>query len=217
MHVWRFTWLPTLLLLMTGCSFSNQTLPTDDELLDRWQSTNAQLLERIEACNVSESSASLQAAYQGKNRLLALTSIKDFKQCEVASDSERDDSLPQLAQKDGTYLLISDRYRKGTGWIEESASQWSGGWISWKTTILEEKGFVYAPTGALETANAPLPITTLTTEPLDQFSGRYRTTSQLSGTAAVKCGRCGPLNRTGTCFIIKAVSARRMTALHNKH
>lgn len=191
--------VPALLLVLTVLALSwNAQLPpltTDAEMIEQWQSSKSQWLELVKACDQSETSYDLAEQYEQANKLISLSSIDDFSGCEVQTDpSQPSDNFRYIAQNRNTFLLLADQRRKGTGWIEEKASQWSGGWISWKSAILEEKGFIYTVQGPIEDTISPLPTSAeITTESLDQFVGRYRGTSQISGNSSCEIWKLRPI------------------------
>ncbi|MEO1619609.1 MAG: hypothetical protein AAFU53_01095 [Cyanobacteria bacterium J06632_3] len=191
-----------VLCLVSGCARSSNLL-TDETLIANWAADQSSLRSLVEeSCRtgasigteIDSSPESLAERYRVTDRLFPTTAMDRFYLCNLPEsdlpDSTAADSAfqPQyLAQseKGEAYLLVADRYRKGTGLIEETVSRWTGGWISWKSTIWEEKGLVYvAQSGAqpgLSVFELALERMEVAPEPLDQFSGRYRVTSQVSG------------------------------------
>lgn len=158
-------------------------------MLAQWQNEKAALLSLIEACRDTEITYNLAEQYIETNGLIATAALEPFEGCDI--DSE----LTHLAKSndDETYLLVTSQYRRGTGWIEESASKWTGGWVSWKSAILEEKGFLYMPQGEAGLTNTSFPRLSVVVEPLDQFVGEYRSTSQISGNSSCEVWKLHPI------------------------
>lgn len=187
--------LIAIIIFTLGWNGKQTPLTTDDEMIARWQTEKSQWLELIETCERANTAYSLSSRYRASDKLISLASLDEFAGCELELEApESADDFQYLAQSGKTSLLVTDRRRKGTGWIEEKASQWSGGWVSWKSAILEEKGFVYLTQAALEDTIAPLPIPAeITTESLDQFVGNYRGTSQISGNSSCELWKLRPI------------------------
>jgi len=185
----RFTVLSMLLLPSVGCSSSTDALTTDAVMIARWQSEQAALEDLVAACDQTQETYDLAERYQKENGLIATAGLAAFEGCDVES------GLKHLAKSNEgeTYLLVTDQYRRGTGWIEERASNWSGGWVSWKSAILEEKGFLYIPQGESAIASVALPRLSIGAEPLDQFVGEYRGTSQIIGNSSCELWKLRPI------------------------
>ncbi len=181
--------LLSFLLLHVGCSSSTEVLPTDAEMTAKWQNEATSLQAIAKACEETVATYNLADRYTEANGLIATTALENFEGCDIES------GLQHLAKsKEGElYLLVTDQYRKGTGWIEETASKLTGGWVSWKSTILEEKGFLYAPQDSAALMNAPFPRLSIVNEPLDQFVGEYRGTSQISGNSSCEVWKLRPI------------------------
>jgi len=181
-----------LLLLSFGCGSSTDALPPDAVMISQWQGEKAALRDLVDACAETQATYDLAERYIEANGLIATGGLSAFTGCEV------DSGLAYLAKgignsEDAAYLLVTDQYRRGTGWIEETASSWTGGWVSWKTAILEEKGFLYVPQGDVGLVNVGLPKMSVVAEPLDQFVGEYRGTSQISGNNSCELWRLRPI------------------------
>ncbi|MEM9947481.1 MAG: hypothetical protein AAF810_15705 [Cyanobacteria bacterium P01_D01_bin.36] len=176
--VLRSTLLSTL-LLVAGCGAPEQILPTDAEMLAQWQTEKDALLNLVEACEETQQTYDLAERYIEANGLIATAGLSAFEGCEIES------GLKYLAKntEGGTTLLVTDQNRRGTGWIEERASNWTGGWVSWKSAILEEKGFLYLSPSRTKLEGL-LPRFSVYSEPLDQFAGEYRVTGQISGNSS---------------------------------
>ncbi len=197
--------LISTVLLIAGCSGGQTALPSDEVLIDQWQREQAQMLEQIEACQQEERTYSLSDRYQETDNLIALGSLEGFEGCSIAAPpAEGAYPVLHLAKKENLYLLVTAQNRKGTGWVEEKASQWTGGWVSWKASILEEKGLVYAPGGLFDGSSSPLPISGVSPDPLDRFSGRYRPTSQVSGNSSCEIWMLRPIEADWYLFYHQA-------------
>ncbi|MEL7225493.1 MAG: hypothetical protein AAGL17_11680, partial [Cyanobacteria bacterium J06576_12] len=103
-------------------------------MLAQWQTEKDALLNLVEACEETQQTYDLAERYIEANGLIATAGLSAFEGCEIES------GLKYLAKntEGGTTLLVTDQNRRGTGWIEERASNWTGGWVSWKSSILEE-------------------------------------------------------------------------------
>ncbi|MEO0768462.1 MAG: hypothetical protein AAFY72_03360 [Cyanobacteria bacterium J06649_4] len=173
------------LCLLASCA-SSSTLASDDALLAQWNSEKSQLLSLVESCASGLPTYDLAERYLDAEPLIPTDAIEMFVGCEVPADSELQlEHLAKLSEGEA-YLFVRDRDRRGTGVIEESVSKWTSGWISWKSTIWEEKGFVYVAgeitnLQGLRVSELRLPRMSISPEPLDPLSGKYRVTSQVSG------------------------------------
>lgn len=207
-------WLQAALVLLpvvvltTSCEDPNSgILPADAAMLEQWEGDRAGLLESIEACQKNDPAARLSAQYQKTDDLITIPSLETFGDCELTpfvqpADTPNIYSIQYLAKDDNSemYLVVASQKRIGTGWIEETASRWTGGLVSWKTSILEEKGFVYVAQPELIATALPLPSVSIADEPLDQFSGRYRGTSQISGNSSCEIWRLRPIDNNWYLF-----------------
>jgi len=175
-----FLWM---ILGLTSCS-RPVNLPTDEALITQWEGARSELRSLTQDCATRWQPYNLAERYQERYPLLPTTTAQKMEGCEVTADAAGTalpiQHLAKLSDIDA-YLLVTHQYRQGTGLIEESISQWTRGWISWKTSILEEKGFVYVDESDASVFELPLQSMTISDESLDQFSGRYRVTSQVSG------------------------------------
>ena len=172
----RLMFLAAFMLLFAACA-SPKNLPTDDELIAQWTQSRSELRSLIETCASASVTYSLAERYQTEYPLIPTTTVEKLEGCELSPNNLAPGiQLKHLARvsDDDAYLLVTHQYRKGTGWIEESISRWTGGWISWKATILEEKGFVDIAEKGLRVSELPLRQMITTEAPLDQYSGEYR-------------------------------------------
>jgi len=179
----RLSLVSVLFLCVTGCS-RPANLPTDEALIAQWDGDQSELRSLTQACAANSQPYDLAQRYQERYPLLPTTTVEDMKGCELtANDAGSALQIQHLAKLSdhNAYMLLTNQYRKGTGLIEESVSKWTGGWISWKTSILEEKGFVFVDESEASVFELPLPSMSISDEPLDPLSGRYRVTSQVSG------------------------------------
>lgn len=188
--------MATLLLSATGCSSSKDVLPTDAVMIEQWRSDKAALQNLVQLCEATEQTYDIAERYVTANGLVETESLERFEGCDVESD------LLYLARHDdsGLYLLTTSQYRQGTGLIEEVASRWTNGWVSWKSAILEEKGYLYAPQAQAGLSEATLSRLSIVADPLDQFVGEYRATSQISGSSICEIWRLRPIESNWYLF-----------------
>ena len=203
-RIQRLVVLAIALFGLVSCS-QPPDLPDDSALLTQWQQNQAKFVQLIDACEIQESTPSLKDRYLEADKLITPNSLDTFASCELSAVPAGDAYSLQYVGKatagvEESYLLVTHQHREGTGPIEEAASRWTGGWVSWKSSILEEKGFIYVPDSNLTPLQTVLPAASLSEQPLDQFSGEYRPTSQISGNSSCEIWRIRPFEPAWALF-----------------
>ncbi|MEL7328881.1 MAG: hypothetical protein AAGJ69_03460 [Cyanobacteria bacterium J06559_1] len=201
----RLVVLAIALFGLISCS-RPPNLPDDSALLTQWQQDQAKLIQLMDACEIQETTSSLKERYLETDKLITPNSLDIFGACALNTASLGEAySLQYLgkaiaAGTETSYLIVTHQHREGTGLIEEAASRWTSGWVSWKSSILEEKGFIHVPDGNLTPLQTMLPSASLSDQPLDQFSGEYRPTSQISGNSSCEIWRIRPFEPAWALF-----------------